>query len=498
MGKILENYEPAKVLYFFEEIASIPRGSGNTDRISDHLVDFAEARGLEYVQDELGNVIIRKPAAPGHEKAPTVILQGHMDMVCEKDPDCTLDMENEGVRLTVKDGILSAEGTTLGGDDGIAVAYMMALLDGDYVHPALECVFTVDEEIGMLGAAGLNLSELKGRMMLNIDSEEEGQLLCGCAGGAATSIFLPLTREDREFPDSEIQVLTVDGLQGGHSGIDIHRGRANANVLLGRVLQALLKKLPHEMRIYGLFGGTKDNAIPTIAEAKLWMTDSSRQEASELLEKLQETLRHEFGEQEPGIRLTLTPGKEKEDAPVMKAKENRRPFSEMTTRRVIWLLRSLPNGVQKMSFHIPGQVETSMNIGILNTTEEMMRATFLLRSSVNSEKEELIGRLEALTAVFSCKVVTEGVYPGWDFREISPLREVMKACYQEQYGEPMRVETVHAGVECGIFADGIPGIDAVSFGPQMNDIHTTRESMDLASAERTWKLLLRVLEMLAC
>ncbi|MBR3538950.1 MAG: aminoacyl-histidine dipeptidase [Eubacterium sp.] len=498
MGRILEECEPKAVLHFFEELSAIPHGSGNTDMISDHLVHFAEVRGLSHEQDELGNVIIRKPAAPGHENAPAVILQGHMDMVCEKNPDCTLDMENEGLRLKLQDGVLSADGTTLGGDDGIAVAYMMALLDGDYVHPSLECVFTVDEEIGMLGAAGMNMSGFKGRMLLNIDNEVEGQLLCGCAGGASTSIFLPLTREDRVFPDSEVMVLSISGLLGGHSGIEINKGRANANILMGRVLQALLKKLPHEMRIYGLAGGTKDNAITALSECKMWIAESSKQDAFRVLEDLQRVLREEYGAQDPDISLSLIPGKEKGNAPVMMNPENRRPFSEMTTRRAIWLLRSLPYGVQKMSFQIPGFVETSLNLGTLTTTEEMMRACFLIRSSRNSEKEELISRLEALTAVFSCKVITEGDYPAWEYREISPLREVMKTCYREQYGEDMRVETIHAGVECGIFSDHIPGIDAISFGPQMNDIHTPRESMDLASAERTWKLLLRVLEVLAC
>ena len=502
---VLENYEPKRVLYYFERIAAIPHGSRHTAAISDYLVSFAKEKGLDHRQDSLGNVVIRKPASAGCETAEPVILQGHMDMVCEKEADCDMDMSKEGLRLKVmtrkelpylmerplrngqsgEDVIITAEGTTLGGDDGIAVAYMLAILESDSIpHPALECIFTVDEEIGMLGAAGFDAEDIQGRLLLNIDSEDEGHLLVGCAGGCTTTISLPV---ERTYPDEimDTMILSVEGLQGGHSGIEIDKGRANASVLLGRLLQMLFFEFKNDLCLCSVNGGSKDNAIPRSAEAVLLVSQGMQEAVGNYIKEEEAIYRKEYGKREPDLRLVCRFTDEAE-----------RPMTRESARNTINLLRCVPNGIQQMSFDIPGLVETSLNLGILTTTEKEISASFSVRSSVNSEKWELINRLSAVAEALGGSCSNEGEYPAWEYREDSRLREVMKSCYEAQYGEPMIVETIHAGVECGLFADKLPGLDAVSFGPDMNDIHTPKEAMDLPSVQRTWKLILSVLKVL--
>ena len=519
--RVLQDIQPKRVMYYFEEIAGIPHGSRNTKAISDYLVSFAEKHGLPHTQDELGNVVIRKSASSGCEKARGVILQGHMDMVCEKEADCAVDMEREGLRLILQkrseipemmrmqelllqqnrdisseDIIVSAEGTTLGGDDGIAVAYMLAILESDtIVHPALECVFTVDEEIGMLGAAGMDMSQLTGKYLINIDSEDEGHLLTGCAGGCLTTITLPVKREAGIIGAVPV-IIHVEGLQGGHSGIEIHKGRANADILLGRLLQdiesefGLWKKKDRERGIYLTFteGGTKDNAIPRFAKAGLLLTNETPvTELEEFLRREEAVFQREYGDRDPNLRLRLE----------TKTQEHFPPLDPASEQKVIRLLRTVPNGIQKMSFETPGLVETSLNLGILRMTDKEMILSFCVRSNLDSERRELMDRLEAVAGVFEASCFHQGVYPAWEYSETSVLRAVMCECYKEQYGRDMIVETMHAGVECGYFVNGIYGLDAVSFGPDMKDIHTPKESMDTASAERTWRLLLSVLKRLA-
>ena len=506
---VLSGYQPERVLYYFEQIAGIPHGSGHTQAISDHLVRFANEHGLEVSQDTLGNVVIRKPASAGCEAAPCVILQGHMDMVCEKEADVTLDMEKEGLRLVVQrrrdltvpiqeeagivsdlydpeDVIVTAEGTTLGGDDGIAVAYMLAILESDRItHPSLECVFTVDEEIGMLGAAGMDMSKLTGKYLLNIDSEDEGHLLAGCAGGCLVTITLPVEKED--YTDGVPVLLTVDGLLGGHSGIEIDKGRANADMLLGRILQDLtLQFSDTDVRLSSLQGGAKDNAIPREAAACLMVKENMIRDIQSFLNEREEVLRGEYGAQDPGIRISIKP----------EPGQGGRCFTKASEQKVIQMLRCVPNGIQKMSFQTPGLVETSLNLGILKTDDSSVTFSFLVRSNVNSEKWELMKRLRALTEAFGGTIAFAGDYPAWEYRPESHLRDVMCECFLEQYGKQMIVETMHAGVECGLFTDQIEGLDVVSIGPDMKDIHTPKERMDLASVERTWKLILSVLERL--
>lgn len=463
---VLTGLEPARALHYFEELCAIPHGSRDTKRISDYCVRFAQRHGLKYVQDAQNNVIIYKAASAGYEAHPTVILQGHLDMVCEKDAGCDIDFSTDGLRLRHDGEVIFAEGTTLGGDDGIAVAYALALLEADDLqHPPLEVVLTVDEEIGMLGAAALDMTALKGRILLNCDSEDEGILTVSCAGGATSKLTRPISRE---AAGGTVWRVAVEGLEGGHSGVDINKGRPNAN----HVLAAVLKNLP--VRLIAIDGGSKDNAIPRACEALL-LSDAA-----------------DFAEQ-------FARAAEKADLPLPaqfsceKSTSAQNPLCAADSEAVLALLNALPDGVQTMSADIEGLVQTSLNLGILKTETENVTMTFSVRSSVNAEKAALIAKLKALGEQYGATYSESGEYPAWEYQKHSRLRETMVRCFAAQYGREPVVEAIHAGLECGIFSDGLPGLDAVSFGPQMHDIHTSRERLEIGSVERTWKLLVSVL-----
>ena len=468
---VLEGLRPTQALHYFEEICAIPHGSRHTKAISDYLVRFAQAHGLACVQDESNNVIIRKPASKGYEAHPTVILQGHMDMVCEKDADCDIDMRKDGLRLRHDGKYIYAEGTTLGGDDGIAVAYALAVLASDELrHPPLEAVFTVDEEIGMLGASALDMRLLKGRILLNCDSEDEGILTVSCAGGATSELTLPIAREAAA---GEVWRMSVRKLTGGHSGVEINKGRVNANKLMG----ALLSRLP-EFHLVRADGGAKDNAIPRSCEALLV---SDAEDFAARFEEAKKRCMEELPAAEPHAVITCEP--------VQAAQA----LTPACTAAVLGLLRELPNGVQKMSADIEGLVQTSLNLGILKTTEEAVTMTFSVRSSVGAEKAALTARLAALAEKYGASYSQMGEYPAWEYRKDSRLRGIMVKTFEELYGKEPVVDVIHAGLECGIFSDRLKGLDAVSFGPQMHDIHTSRERLELASVARTWDYLVAVL-----
>ena len=474
--RILEGLEPKNVFRFFEEMCAIPHGSGNTKAVSDWCVAFARERGLEYHQDSLNNVIIIKEATPGYENAGAVILQGHLDMVCEKEAGCTKDMAREGLDLEVDGDFVKAKGTTLGGDDGIAVAMALAALDDDSIpHPRLEAVFTVDEEIGMLGAVDIDVSPLRGKTLINLDSEDEGVFTVSCAGGNMTLCTLPVRRA--AF-DGTALTIRVDGLQGGHSGTEIHKGRANASMVLGRCLRSAGKAA--ETRLVRADGGLKDNAIPNRAEAQIVTADEAA--VRQAIAALEADLRTEYRVTDPGIRLTVEPC-----APAFV------PMDAASTARAACLLSCVPNGVQVMSADIAGLVQTSLNLGILKTNEAAVTASFCVRSSVDSEKQMLKDRLACLMEQLGGSVSFSGDYPGWAYLEHSPLRDRMIEVYREQYGCEPKVEAIHAGVECGMFAGKIPGLDAVSTGPDLLEIHTPRERMSISSVQRVWKFLLEVL-----
>ena len=472
---VLDHLEPKGVFHFFEELCSMPHGSGNTKQVSDWLVSFARERGLAYYQDELNNVIIIKEAAPGFESAVPVILQGHMDLVCEQAPDCTKDMSREGLDLAVEGDTVLARGTTLGGDDGIAVAMMLAALDDpDLGHPRLECVFTVDEETGMDGAMGLDMSMLKGRRLLNLDSEVEGVFTVSCAGGNMTACTVPVQREPR---GGVLLTVRVDGLLGGHSGAEIHKGRANANKLMGRLLYAVSRRA--DLRLVTVNGGLKDNAIPVSSAAVISTADPSAVRA--LCAGMEAAFRNEYAVTDPGIRVTVT----EEGGGI--------PMDGPSTRKILLLLNNCPNGIQEMSADVAGLVQTSLNLGILTTTEPQVTASFCVRSSVDSQKRMLVDRLTGLTEFLGGSVSIAGDYPGWQYRQESPLRDLLVDVFTRQYGRCPKVEAIHAGLECGLFCGKLPGLDCVSVGPDLDEIHTFRERLHIASTQRLWALVTETL-----
>ena len=479
---VLKGYQPENVLHWFERLCAIPHGSFHTGQISAFLADFARERSLPYVRDGADNVVIFAPGTPGYEQSAPVILQGHMDMVCEKEPGCDIDFLTDGLRLRVEDGYLTAEGTTLGGDDGIAVAYALALLDSsDIPHPPLEVVITADEEVGMLGAAALDCSVLQGRTMVNLDSEEEGFLLVSCAGGLTADCCLPLARESA----SGLAVtLSVEGLTGGHSGAEIHKGRASAVVLLGRLLWALEKALP--FRLIALSGGGKDNAIPRSAGAEILIDPAQLGALEDFAAGWQGVFAHEYAATDPALQVSVS-GKGQGVFQVL---------TPLSHRNAVAALVQMPFGVQRMSQDMEGLVQTSLNLGILSSSETELHAVFSVRSSVQSEKEALYARLENLMELLGGSVTATGDYPPWEYRKDSPLRELMTQVFREQYGREPEVMAIHAGLECGLFSGRLPELDCVSIGPDMDDIHTTKERLSLASVERTWRYLCEVLKRL--
>ena len=473
---ILEHLEPRGVFRFFEELCAIPHGSSNTKAVSDWLMDFAWERGLEAYQDGLNNVIIIKEATSGYESAEPVILQGHMDMVCEKAPGCAKDMEKEGLDLAVDGDAVYAEGTTLGGDDGIAVAMALAILDADDIpHPRLEAVFTVDEEIGMLGATALDVSMLRGRRMLNLDSEEEGVFTVGCAGGNLTQCTLPLTRAPYA---GKALTVTVGGLRGGHSGAEIDKGLGNANMLMGRLLYAASRKA--ELRLVEVNGGLKDNAIPRETVATLVTTDPEAVLA--VCRELDAQLKNEYRTTDPDVFVTAA-----ESTASL-------PMDDDTTRRVLCFLTCAPNGIQAMSADMPGLVQTSLNLGILKTEKDAVIASFCVRSSIDGQKQMLVERLTCMTEALGGTVEVFGDYSGWEYRPDSPLQELLVEVFTQQYGHAPRIEAIHAGVECGIFSGKLPGLDCVSMGPDLTEIHTCREKLYISSVQRLWTMVLETLK----
>lgn len=473
---VLEHLEPRSVFRFFEKLCAIPHGSSNTRQISDWLMTFARERNLEAYQDELNNVIMIKEATPGYEHAAPVILQGHMDMVCEKTADCLKDMEKEGLDLAVEGDTIYAINTTLGGDDGIAVAMALAVLDAqDLQHPRVEAVFTVDEEIGMLGAAGLDVSCLKGRQLLNIDTEEEGIFTVSCAGGVVAQCVLPLEREPFEGTGLKI---TVGGLTGGHSGIEIGEGRGNSNLLMGRVLCAAAKKI--DLRLVDVNGGLKDNAIPRETVATVVTAEPETLKA--LCEEMDGILKNEYRIADPDVFVTVS----ETEAGV--------PMDEETSRKICCFLSVVPNGVQTMSAEIPGLVQTSLNLGILKTSETELYSASCVRSSVESQKKMLVDRIRCLGEMLGAEVTAQGDYAGWEYRPDSPLRNLLAEVFEEQNGYQPKIEAIHAGLECGVLISKMPGLDCISIGPDITEIHTVKERLHIASTQRLWNLVTETLK----
>ncbi len=468
---ILEGLKPERVMYYFEEICKIPHGSGNTGKISDYCVSVANTLSLYVIKDELNNVIIKKPASAGYESHATVILQGHLDMVCEKDANCPIDFEKDGLNICVDGDFVYAKGTTLGGDDGIAVAMVLAILeDNTLCHPPIEALFTTDEETGMYGAEGLDVSKLDGKILINIDSEEEGILTVGCAGGARVDMKLPLVKGKTDMPCYRV---TLGGLKGGHSGAEIDKGRLNSNITMGRFLNSL----PFNYNIGDIHGGLKDNAIPRETVAMLYCDNDLSAVANEFVKANKV-------DTDDGLFIKI----EKAECDTC--------FDSESSKRIASFLCEVPNGIQAMSPDIEGLVQTSLNLGVLKVINDTLCMTVAARSSVNAEKYELLKKLEAVTKKYGGEYSSHAHYPAWEYRKNSPLRDTMANVYEKMYGKAPEIMAIHAGLECGLFSDKIDGLDAVSFGPNLYDIHTSRERMSVSSAERTYEYLLEVLKAL--
>ncbi len=499
MSNRLKGLSTERFFDYFEEISRIPRGSGNTRQISDYCMEFARAHRLEAVQDQMGNIYIRKEASPGREQEPGILLQGHLDMVTEQKPGSTIDMKTEGLTLQVEGDYISAADTTLGGDDGIAIAYALSILDdAELSHPMLEVIFTVDEEIGLLGAQGMELPAVQAKYMLNLDSEEHGVLWAGCAGGMTALCQLPVVREG--FTGRRA-VLRISGLIGGHSGTEIDKERGNAVLLLGTVLRELKQKCL--FAISDLHGGLKDNAIPRDAEAVLlfdlqaqYLADTGQisapdaaytaekmREISERISELETEFRSQYVSADPDISLLLEWQEE--------SYEETCDFAD--TDKLIFFLNMVPNGIQHMEQQIPGLVETSLNLGVFRMASDRMEAYISVRSSVDSRKRELGKKLACLIEMLGGDYSESGDYPGWKVDPVSHLRDEMCRIYEELFGTRPKVAAVHAGLECGYFKEKYPWLDIISFGPDILNIHTTEEKMSISSCNAMYGYLKRLI-----
>lgn len=477
---VLQGLQPERVFHFFEEITKIPHGSGNTKEISDFLVNFAKERNLEYRQDENNNVIIRKSATLGYEDAPTVILQGHCDMVAEKTPESNHDFHKDPLKLKIVGDYITAEDTTLGGDDGIAVAFMMAVLDDDTLkHPAIEALITTDEEIGLLGAAALDCSDLKGKYFINMDSEEEGYLWISCAGGLTAITEIPVRYEQRGGAQYEI---SISGLLGGHSGVEIDKNRANSNILMGRLIYSLSQELDYS--IAELEGGLKDNAIPRSTSMVIVADGSAEETLQSFAEKMTEDLRKEYSGTDGDITVACRKCGEGELA----------VLDTVSKEKVCFFLMNVPNGIQKMSGEIEGLVETSTNLGIIKLGPSVLYGSSSVRSSVRSGKDALTDRIRYVTEFLGGEFTPQGAYPAWEYKKDSRLRDLMVEVYEKQFGEKPEVKAIHAGLECGLFYGKMPELDCVSFGPTMHNVHTTEEELSISSVQRMYAYLVNVLE----
>ncbi len=479
---VLSDLEPKRVFYYFEEISKIPHGSYHEKEISDYLVNFAKEHDILCYQDELYNVVMQVSASEGYEQEKPVILQGHMDMVCEKTADSDIDMEKEGLRLETDGQYVYAKDTTLGGDDGIAIAYMLAIAESEEIaHPPLELIFTVSEEVGMEGANGIDLSMLKGHQMLNLDSEEEGIFLTSCAGGISTRSRLPIGRIQSD--ELDWYELEITGLLGGHSGCEIDKGRANANKILGRVLEEIRKEVAFSL--YEMEGGKKDNAIPLFARACIGVEREESVAVERKITELNSVLKKEYAGADSDIAIQFRKSEEAGRKMVLE---------EQSLSDVLLLLLALPDGVQNMSTSVEGLVETSLNLGILLLKEDHLFLQHSIRSSVTSKKQYVVKRVQLIVNRLGGSVECTGDYPAWEYKEESVVRPKIIALYEEMYGKTPVVEGIHAGLECGLLAGKISNLDCVSMGPDILDIHTTQERLDIESTKRVYEFLIEYLQ----
>ena len=477
---VLTGLKPEKVFSYFEKLCSVPHGSGNTKQISDLCVGFAKELGLKYRQEACNNVVIWKGGSAGYEKSEPIILQGHIDMVCAKTDDCAKDMAREGLDLRTDGEWVWADKTSLGGDNGIAVAMILAILADDTLpHPPLEAVFTVDEEVGMDGAFALDCSDLRGRKLLNLDSEAEGVFTVSCAGGLRADCTLPGRLEPLD--GESCYAVTLSGLKGGHSGMNINEGRGNANVLMGRVLYSAMERLPG-LRLAAVQGGKFDNVICARCDAVAAVPAGKEAEFEQFIREFDATLKNEYAGCDDGVTLEC-------------AKTAAVPaVSAETTSVMLHTLLALPQGVQAMNVDFPGLVQTSLNLGVLCLAEDGLHFTYSIRSCIASQKEMLAQRVRAIVEFAGGTVSECSGYPGWQYARESKFRELVLGAYRDITGTEGKVEATHGGLECGLFIEKLPGLDAISLGPELHDVHSVCERLSVPSTGRVYELVCEVLK----
>lgn len=479
---ILTDCEPREVFRYFEEICGIPHASGNTQKIREYCLNFAREHHLDAVADEAGNVVIYAPGTKGYENSEPIILQGHLDMVCEKEPDLDKDLETEPISIKTDGEYIYADKTTLGGDDGIAVAYILAILASKEIpHPPIEALLTNDEEVGMLGASGLDASLLHGKRLINIDSEEEGILTVSCAGGIRANAVMPAVKKDLDENRMVYRKLVVTGLTGGHSGMEIHKQRMNAVKILADILNTLHTAVP--ISLIDLRGGLKDNAIPSHGEAQFAFPKEEEDKLIQCFQKTAEEFRENLLTLEPGISIILK-----------EAKPEKRGLDILDTAKILFTLCYSPDGVIRMSPEIDGLTETSLNMGITSMEEDCLNVSYLLRSNASSGKELLKKKLDEYFHFLGGTISYEADYPAWEYREDSPLRDKMIESFIKVYQKEPQVMGIHAGLECGILLGKMPGVDMISIGPDVFDVHTPKERLHIESTARCFAYLKTILK----
>lgn len=480
--KVLEGINPERVMYYFEEISKIPRCSHDEQRISDYLAGVGKELGLEVIQDAALNIIIKKPAYKGYKDAPIIVLQSHMDIVGEKTDGSNHDFTKDPIKLEVEGDYLLARETTLGADNGIAVAMSLAILESkDIPHPALEVLITSNEESGMTGAAALDPESIEGRILINIDSEEEGTILVSCAGGERNIITIPIKWDDAN-KNNEAYDLTVAGLTGGHSGLEIDQGRGNSNKIIGRVLDRINKVV--DIDLSHVEGGSKSNAIPRLARAIISISRDKTEEIKTEIKKIEKELKAELNSTDKNVELIFK-----------KSSRNlEKVFCRLTKERVIMALMLLPNGVQTMSKDIEGLVESSNNVGIAKTTQDSITIESAMRSSIGSLKTHISNQIKLLSEIIGAKWESTSSYPAWEYSQESYIREIFKKAYRDINGEDVNIAAIHAGLECGLFRERFEDMDMVSFGPDMFGVHAPGERLSLSSTQKSYELLLKVLK----
>lgn len=477
----IDGLTPPLVWKYFAELARIPRCSKHEAAAARFVLDTARRLGLPARQDAYGNVVVKKPASPGRERVPSVCLQGHLDMVCEKNAGTVHDFSKDPIVLVRKDNVLMADGTTLGADNGIAVATNLAIMeDTSLEHGPLELLFTVDEETGLTGAHHLQPDFIESRTLLNLDSEEEGALYVGCAGGRDTVATWPVTAEPAPAGTVGLQV-TVTGLRGGHSGLEIDKGRGNAIKILGRVLLALADR--SGARLAAVNGGNKRNAIPREASALVAVPARKLADARALVDEWQAIARSELATVDPDVRVAA------------EEVRGRRPrvWARTLQKRVTQVIAALPHGVIRMSADIPGLVETSTNVAVITTSPRRVELATSQRSSVASELDEIAQTVRTIMTMGGADVTQSAGYPGWKPNLESPILKLAIATYKQLYGKEPEVKAVHAGLECGIIGEKYPGIDMVSFGPTLEGVHSPEEKIYIDTVPKFWNFLLGIL-----